>query len=274
MLGRCIAAALVTVVLIGLALLVLFTVSKPTRKQCSNTDYGYGVTCINGAGEGGANANITSKTVVFSPTPHHAVIVAAYTCADSNCQKMPVTTLTISDSVNNPEQCFMPSPHSPFSLNETSAGKQQLQEYIWMCPDIPSGVTDFTVTCSVARSCSYITITATEWTGLATSDVFDTDGGAASTTQQTRATISTDSATRYTNDLVYTFMDNTGDEVMTPGPPYRTVLQFYSGNINTATTVGTTGIQTATATWTGNDDWYGAIAAIKSAASRPAEGRP
>jgi hypothetical protein len=142
-----------------------------------------------------------------------------------------------------------------------------------MCPNIPSGVTSFTATCSVARSCSYITITVTEWKGLATSDVFDIDGGAASSTQQTKATISTSSATSYTNDLLYTFMDNTGDEVMTPGAPYLTALQFWPGNINTATAVGTTGIQTATATWKGNDDWYGVIAAIKSAASRPAVAR-
>ena len=265
---RCIVLVII-LILLGFAFFVRSKLSLHARGHCSNTDYGHGVTCINGAGVGGANANITSKTVAYGPIAGHAVIAAAYTCADGNCQDIPVTTLKISDDVNDPEPCFTASPHSPFALNETSSGTQKLQEYIWMCPNIPPGVTSFTATCSAAHSCSYIALTVTEWTGLATSNVFDVDGGAASTTQQTMATISTWSATNYTNDLLYAFLDNTGDEVMTPGPPYRTALQFWPGNINTATMANTTGIQTATTTWKGKDDWYGAIAAIKSATSQP-----
>jgi hypothetical protein len=55
---------------------------------------------------------------------------------------------------------------------------------------------------------------------------------------------------------------------MTPGPPYLQVLQVFSGNLNSALTISTAGVQTATASWTGNDDWYGAIAAIKTANSQ------
>jgi hypothetical protein len=268
MLRRFIAPA-VAVVLMGLACFVHSKLARSARGYCSNTDYGHGVMCIDGAGAGGANANITSKTVAYTPTAGHAVIATAYTCADGNCQKTPATILKISDDANEPEPCFTASPHSPFVLKETSAGTQKLQEYIWVCPNIPTGVTSFTVTCSVAHACSYITVTVTEWAGLAVSDVFDVDGGAASSTQETTATISTWSATNYTNDLLYTFLDNTGDELMTPNPPYRTTLQFWPGNINTATIKSETGIQTAAVTWKGKDDWYGAIAAIKSATSQP-----
>ncbi len=69
-------------------------------------------------------------------------------------------------------------------------------------------------------------------------------------------------------------MDNTRDLTMTPGPPYRTALQFFPGNINTAAMIETPGPQTATATWSDNDDWYGAIVAIKSGASQPAAVHP
>jgi len=212
---------------------------------------------------------MTSRTAAYRPTPGHAVIAAAYTCADKDCQKVPVTTLSIGDNLHDPESCFVASPQSPFALNETSRGTEKLQEYIWLCPEIPSGVTSFTARCSLEHGCTYITLTITEWTGLATSNAFDIDGGAASTIQETSATLSTTSPTRFTNELLYTFMDNTRDLTMTPDPPYRPALQFFPGNINSAAVIETPGPQTSTATWAEKDDWYGAMVAIRSAGSQP-----
>ncbi len=239
------------------------------HSQCSNTSYGNGVVCVGGAGNGGDNTYLTTKSLTFSPSAGHAVIATAYTCADSHCQNVPTTTMTIGDNLHNPEPCFQKSPNSPFSLIETSAGTQKLQDYIWVCPSIPFGITCFTITCSVANSCSYMTFTVTEWTGLATSNVFDADGGGASSVQQSSLSISTSKPLSFTNDLMYTWFDNTADEEMTPGAPYKQVLQFFSGNLNSAIAVNTAGIQTTTASWTGNDDWYGVLAAIKTAASQP-----
>jgi len=267
---RLVLATFAILMLAGVAVFLRKKSSPPAAEHCSYTDYGHGVTCISGAGEGGNDINMTFRTVAYRPTTGHAVIAAAYTCADKDCQKVPATTMTIGDNVHDPEPCMVASPHSPFVLNETSSGTQKLQEYIWVCPNIPAGVTSFTVTCSLPRACTYITLTVTEWTGLATADAFDTDGGGASSVQETTARLSTSSPTRYTNELLYTFMDNTRDLTMTPGPPYRTALQFFPGNIDTAALAETPGKQTSTATWAANDDWYGAIVAIKSAASQPA----
>jgi len=258
----------------GLAILLVFScplgcVHSPKTELERGVQ---GVTYIGGAGAGGADANITSRTVNYSPAAGHAIIASAYTCYDSNCFAPPTTTMAISDNKNSPETCFAASPHSPFALNETSMGKQQLQEYIWVCPSIPSGVTSFTITCSVAKSCSFMTLTVTDWTGLAASNVFDVDGGAASTVRQTTATIPTSSPTRFTNELLYTFLDNTGDETMSAVSPYAAVLQFWPGNINTAALIASPGPQTAQTTWTRADDWYGAIVAIKSASSVLATG--
>jgi len=247
-----------------LQLIVLLGLSGVAVCQCSNTSYGNGVVCIGGFGAGGDNANQTTKTVFYSPTAGHAIIAAAYTCADRNCQNVPTTTLSIGDNLHNPEPCFQKSPGSPFALNETSAGSQKLQDYIWVCPRIPSGVTSFTITCSLPFSCSYPTVTVTEWSGLATSDVFDVDGGAASSVQQSSLRVSTSAPTKFANDLVYAWFDNTQDEKMKPGKPYKTVLQFFRGNLNSGTTENTPGVQTATASWTGNDDWYAVVAAIKT----------
>jgi hypothetical protein len=89
-----------------------------------------------------------------------------------------------------------------------------------LCPNIPAGVTSLTATYGVPNACTYITLTVMEWTGLATTDVFDTDGGSASSVQDTKATLPTSAPTRYANELLYTFMDNTRDLTITPGP-YR-----------------------------------------------------
>lgn len=235
--------------------------------QCSNTSYGSGATCIQGAGNGGAIANESSMTVPFSPTPGHAVIAAAYQCWDSNCATTGNTTMTIGDNINNLESCFAASPHSPFTLVETSTGAQHLQQYMWVCPSIPSGVTSITINCSLANSCVYMTLTVTEWTGLASSNIWDVDGGAASSVRGTNATVATSTSTSYTNELLYTFFDNTGDELMTAVSPYVAVMQFYSGNINTGHLEATTGVKTAQTTWTGSDDWYGTIGAIRTSTS-------
>jgi hypothetical protein len=108
-----------------------------------------------------------------------------------------------------------------------------------------------------------MTFTVTEWTGLATSDVCDADGGGASSVKQSSVSILLPSRCRLPMHLMYAWFDNTADEAMTPGAPYKQVLQFYSGNLNSAITVNAAGIQTTTAYWTGNDDWYGVIVAIK-----------
>src|SRR5712691_7667492 len=96
-----------------LQLIVLLGLSGVAVCQCSNTSYGNGVFCIGGFGAGGGDANQTTKTVLYRPTAGHAIIAAAYACADSNCQNVPTTTMTISDNVNNPENCFEKSPGSP-----------------------------------------------------------------------------------------------------------------------------------------------------------------
>ena len=147
------------------------------------------------------------------------------------------------------------SPHSPFTLVETSAGAQHLQQYMWYCPSIPSGVTTFTVTCSAPLSCSYITAWVTEWTGLtsdATVAAFDTDGGATVPIQNTTSSVSTQAATRYTKDLIFACGDNTADRLMTPGAPHLQVNQFFPGNMCMASTVTAAGsVQTATALGSG-----------------------
>lgn len=238
--------------------------------QCANTSYGYGVTCIKAAGYGGSGTAQTTKDLGFTPTAGHAIIVAAYQCWDSNCLTTGSATMTLSTNVHSPEPCFTKSPGSPFTLVE--AGAQHLQQYMWFCPSIPAGVNNFRLTCVPAGACNYMTGWVSEWTGLTTASgaaAFDTDGGAASTGKSTTASVSTKPGASFTKDLFVCALDNTNDLTMTVQAPFATVNQFYAGNILAAMTSATGGVKTCTTTWTGADDWYGTIMAVKSAASTP-----
>ncbi len=67
---------------------------------------------------------------------------------------------------------------------------------------------------------------------------------------------------------MYAWFDNTADEAMTPGArPINRCFSSILVTLNSAITVS--GGYTTTAYWTGNDDWYGVIVAIKTAASKP-----
>ena len=76
-----------------------------------------------------------------------------------------------------------------------------------------------------------MTLTVTEWTGLATSDVFDADGAELVLSSSQARVFLLPSRCRLPMHLMYAWFDNTADEAMTPGAPYKQVLQFYSGNL-------------------------------------------
>jgi hypothetical protein len=241
--------------------------------QCRDTSYGAGVVCVGSAGAGSATENMSSHTVGYSPMPGHAILAAAYACGlnaiSNNCGLNPTTTLTLSDNVHpNGETCFKASPHSPFTLIEGGTRGQHVQEYLWACPNIPSGVTSFTAKCSVAHSCSFIALVVSEWTGLASSNMFDEDGGGASLLHSASLSVSTSAPTHYTYEIIFGFFDNTADEAMTPTSPAKDINQFYSGNITAGYMAATPGVHIVSTKWSTPDNWYGAVAAIKTAESQ------
>ena len=201
--------------------------SASSEAQCSSASYGGVATCVQAAGAGGPSTNQSSKSISFQPVAGHAVIAAAYQCWDSNCQTTGSTTMSISDNVNpSGEACFIPSPHSPFTLVET--GGQHVQKYMWVCPVMPSGVHTMTVTCSLANSCNNITIAVSEWAGLATSNPWDVDGGEAGNSPESTATVATSAAAHFTNELSYTFLSNSDAEEMTSVAPFLPVRSVQS----------------------------------------------
>jgi hypothetical protein len=161
-------------------------------------------------------------------------------------------TATISDNVNSPETCFHASPNAPYYMDNSSVPDYPTG-YAWYCPSIPAGVTSFTVTTSGTGSSgtTFLTMSGSEWqTGsIAATGYFESvdQGVSSNNTPSLTASVPTNN----------------------PGNP---------GFITEAAAASSSGVQTATATWSGTttydncqlgetgglDTWYGFITPMVS----------
>jgi hypothetical protein len=226
----------------------------------------------------------SSVTVNYSPSAGNGIIVWATWCFNSSCNSSTTgITATIGDNVNAAERCFTASPHGPFVTNANGGAQGSgdfQQHYVWYCPSIPSGVTSFTVTPS-SSSLSYLQINVSEWKagGLSAScapvsacfENVDNDGQDGNATGGTLATINTSSPTVNVNDLIFAVTEvPCCSFTASPGAGYTgiTVAPGASpGMVSEAKAVSSTGVQTATTSWTGgNATWFGVIVPILSAA--------
>jgi hypothetical protein len=257
---------------------VLFVAPLFALAQCSNTDFGHGVTCVGGSFNGGTGTAQTTISVSYSPTAGRAVSVLAYWCAHDagdDCLQAPTQTLSISDNINSGgEPCFYASPSSPMYLAEV--GAQQIGNYIWACSSIPAGVTSFTLTCSPAAACDYMALLVYEWIGLASvANLFDSDSGCASTAVGTSFSCNILAAS-YTNDLVLSYMTTISDYSITWDAPsgMLTILNF--GGTFGAITVAAAGTHTVAGHWGSSDSWTVMQANLRTASgslSSPAPAR-
>jgi len=268
--------------------------SQAVPGPCNNTSYGAGVRCVSGAGNGsggvsgGARQAVNSWSVSYSPhcttsCNGHAIILTAYFCWDgATCTatgglvSMTVST-TGSFGTHDPEPCFVESPHSPFILSgfaSPNTAPQTVEQAMWVCENVPSGTTSFTV--NTSSLVWFLAPSVTEWTGLATSgNPWDVDGGQIGRTLVSSLTATTP-ATNYTNELIYIYTDSSQDEVMTPNAPCSQVMQWWQGNFNEAYLAPDGGQPVScSAHWSGNaanpsglDGWYATIGAIKTAQSQ------
>ena len=227
-----------------------------------------------------------SVSASYSPVAGNGVIVSGWWCYSSGCNtSTPGITASLGDNINAVEPGCFASPHSPYLTNANGGaqGSGDFQEqYIWYCPSIPSGVTSFTVTPS-SGALSYLQIHVSEWkTGsLAAScsplsacfENVDNFSVAGNTTGGTAAAIVTSGPTVSPNDLVYAVIQiPCCSFTSSAGPGYTAITVASSLNPGMAVeakAVTSTGVQTATSTWTGGQAaWFGMIVPIK-AASQP-----
>jgi hypothetical protein len=215
-------------------------------------------TFVNGTLCSGTSPNICS----FSPTAGHGIILGAYGCGDTGACTASASgiTLAVSDNVNNPETCFTAAPSSPVAVND-SGGFHEVW-YWWVCPSIPAGVTSFTITNSSGTNYSPMWIS--EWSGTSFTGVIDKDGHAQSATSGTSASVSTTAPTTNAQDVCVGMIDNDNDETQTIGGAWTAHFNDGHGNgVLQSLLTSSTGTQTATATWTGSDTWFGEIVCVK-----------
>jgi unsaturated rhamnogalacturonyl hydrolase len=227
----------------------------------------------------------TNVTVNYSPSAGNGIIAWATWCFDSQCDgSISGVTATIGDNVNAAESCFAASPHSPFITDANGGGQGSgdfQQHYVWYCPSIPSGVTSFTMTPS-NPNLRDLQLNITEWKAgsLAAScsplsacfENVDNLGQAGNSTGGTTATIITSGPTVNANDLIFAVTEvPCCSFTASPGPGYTGITVAPSltvGMVSEAMAATTTGVQTATTTWTGGSTpWFGVIVPIIGASS-------
>jgi IPT/TIG domain/Sortilin, neurotensin receptor 3, len=232
----------------------------------------------------------TNVQVNYSPSPNNGIIAWATWCFMSGCKSsISGVTATIGDNINATESCFVGSPHSPFITNANGGAEGSgdfQQHYVWYCPSIPSGVTSFTVTPSNPNLRS-LQLNISEWKAgsLAAScspisacfEDVDSFGQAGNSTGGTTATITTSGSTVNANDLIFAVTEvPCCSFTARPGTGYIGITVAPSltvGMVSEAKAETTTGIKTATTTWTGGSTpWFGVIVPLKGAGASATSG--
>jgi len=225
----------------------------------------------------------TNVQVNYSPSSGNGIIAWATWCFTTACNtSISNVTATIGDNINATESCFAVSPHSPFITDANGAGQGSGDfqgHYVWYCPNIPAGVTSFTVTPSIP-GLAYLQLNISEWKAgsLAAScspisacfENVDNSVQAGNSTGGTTATITTSGSTVNANDLIFAATEvSCCSFTASPGAGYTGITVapgVTPGMVSEAKAVTATGIQTATSTWTGGSTpWFGVIVPIKGA---------
>jgi hypothetical protein len=242
-------------------------------------------------------SNVSVNSISYSPSAGNGIYAVAEWCGASGCGTASSETAYISDNLNAPgvaESCMVVSPHSPFSVANTGTGISPDFEryYAWYCPSMPPGVNTITVTTSVAVNIlvnKFVEIKTPTPAGFENVDTLVMSGATTSTTASvaTRAPGTTNAT-----DLVFASISNCGGTVpISPGAGYTAIIQNPPATLGTiieAQAVTTTGIKTATASWSSQapsycftvpfgtapytdnlDTWFGIITPLASALGPP-----
>jgi len=238
--------------------------------QCSSTGYGGGFTCVQSATiDGSAAINTVTASMGSSVTAGHAVVAMVWWCGNSSCSAAITNQhIQITDGAGSACWSTGASPNTPWDLTDSTGSRSFMGA--WVCPSSAGGAgsNNITATCYEAgHSCSYIDLHVSEWTGIASSSVFDVDAAAVSSSNGTTSTV-TSAATSHAADLVMSWAGALGNnEALTAGSGYSKVSTSAVNFMTEGKSVSATGTQTATATWTGSDDWATFLIAVKSSAS-------
>lgn len=232
-------------------LLLLALCCAPMWAQCANTSYGNGWTCIQQASNQNTGGAGTSVTVTMGATvgAHHGAIIVAEYCDDVSCTKSGLSsiTATVASGAGDTFESWSGNPY------ESNAAPIDVRYYAWAVPDTKGGTT-FTVTCST--TCYYLSAKVSEWTGMASSSVFDVGAGGSSASASTAPSVTAGTTTNAT-DLVYGIIANDDGLAVTPGSGFTEIGEGGNGWEHEAKSVISTGSQACT--WTQASSNYDAL---------------
>ena len=253
-----------------------YTYTAPAPNCPSPTSVGQFTFCS----EAYSVVNGTSVSVNLSPFAGNGVELFVSFCASSCGAPPPAITLTVADNINNPETCFVKSPHSPYTFNNSAVPDSETF-YVLYCPSVPSGVTSFTASSGGVTLGSF-QLDAVEWKvgSIASANYFENVDNITSSgsTAGTTATVLTSGPTVNPNDLITALTVDCGLVNASVGTGYTGII------VNPANTAGhileargVTSIQSpnasATMSWSSgtpfgncglgqpapNDTWFGVV---------------
>lgn len=231
-------------------LLLAVLCCAPMWAQCSNTSYSNGWTCIQQASSQNPSS-ATAVTVTMGATvgAHHGAIIVAEFCDDASCTKAGLSgiTLTIASGAGDTFEAWSGNPY------ESNAAPIDVRYYAWAVPDTIGGTT-FTVTCSA--TCFYLSAKVSEWTGMASSSVFDVGAGGSSASASTAPSVTAGTTTN-ANNLIYGIIANDDGLAVTPGSGFLEIGEGGNGWEHEARSVTATGSYSCA--WTQSSSNYDAL---------------
>jgi hypothetical protein len=216
------------------------------------------ITLAQNTGAGNASTGNTKSITLNNESSSDLNIVSIAFCSDVNCDASPNASMAIYDSNGNA--------YSLAVTTSTLDGTAGFQVATFYAPNIAGG-TD-TITASTTGSPYYLTVVASEWKGVATSNPLDQIGAASGSS--TAPTVTTDASTTQSNELIYSLADSFSNSTDINTPTYVDIDADVNGGVSDAYLVSST-ISHYTVNWTAglSDPWWSLIATFKPVGAAP-----
>ena len=192
---------------------------------------------------GETTGSTTQSVTISNQSSTDLNIVSVGFCANANCETTPSATVSVYDSNGNT--------YTLATITNMAAG----QISIYYSANIASGNDTITASTSYGTSVYYLTVMASEWKGLATSNPLDQLGTSGGTSAS--PSVTSNGAIASAPELIYAVID--GPSIPTIVPPF-TAITTYEAYLVSST------LSTYTANWTETAAWYmAAMATFKAA---------
>ena len=195
---------------------------------------------------GAASTNVSTVTLASNITAGHQVHVFGYACYNTSCTgttgNINGVTITPSDTAGDTFTTASGAPIRSTTTNTTIF-------YSWLITSATGGNADIKLTCAggVSGNCSYVTVWASEWTGVTAIDKFAASNHASAngTTGASQAT----AAGTANNEAVIGAITTGTNPAITPGSGFSEISEETTGVEHEYKSVTNGNGNTQTCTW-------------------------